>query len=73
MTEKDWLSLGSKQVLLSMVHLPLPEEKRLEGNTVFCGVQVILELDTVKCRSAGPDSHHECGCRCFPGAWYWQY
>lgn len=34
-TEKGWVSLGSERVLLSMVHLPLPEEKVLELQLSF--------------------------------------
>jgi hypothetical protein len=53
-----------------MVHLPLPEEKVLEGSSVFCRVKVTVDLETVKCGSAAQNTPPpmSVGCRCFPGS-----
>lgn len=74
----DWVWLGSEWMLLSLMHLPLPEEKVLEGCSVFCRVKVTLELETVKFRVQAQIPLPKCGVRgagAFPGStsavWYW--
>lgn len=69
MTEKDWVCLGSEWVLLSIIHLPLPEEKVLEGSSAFCRAKVMLELERVEFRVQTRIPHRECGVRVFS----WQH
>ena len=70
----DWVWLGSEWMLLPLVHLSLPEEKVLEGCSVFCRVKVTLELETVKFGVQAQIPLPECGVRVAGcGCFSWQH